>query len=324
MQHQNFEQFPNEVHAPTARDLLAVVFRHQWIMAVSFLVVFSAAILMAALQPNRYEAGMKILVKRERADPMVSSESSAAPQFAPVVTEEDLNSEVELLKSRDLLEKVVLECNLQKTSRSRLTSMLAVLGKHRTGGSSDSDAEIASAVRALQVQLSVEVVKKTNLIEVKYRSEDPKLAARVLAKLGDLYLEKHLIVHRPPGAFDFFQHASQQYHQGLIEAEAKLIDFSRGASGLSPELTKQLTLQKLADFDAGLKQTEVNIAETQRRIRVLEQEAAATPARTVTQVRNSDDALLLSQLRSNLLTLELKRTDLLSRFRAELQTGTGR
>jgi uncharacterized protein involved in exopolysaccharide biosynthesis len=34
----------------------------------------------------------------------------------------------------------------------------------------------------------------------------------------------------------------------------------------------------------------------------------------VTQIRNADDAILLSQLRSNLLTLELKRTELLGKF----------
>ncbi len=38
------------------------------------------------------------------------------------------------------------------------------------------------------------------------------------------------------------------------------------------------------------------------------------PARMVTQVRNADDATLLSQLRANLLTLELKRTELLGKF----------
>jgi uncharacterized protein involved in exopolysaccharide biosynthesis len=38
------------------------------------------------------------------------------------------------------------------------------------------------------------------------------------------------------------------------------------------------------------------------------------PTRMITQVRNADDALILSQLRSNLLTLELKRTELLEKY----------
>lgn len=314
MQQQQYDRFSNGVHTPTARDLVAVLFRHRRVLAVSFLTIFLAVILYAVLQPKRYEAEMKILVKRERADPVVSAENSISSQLEPLVTEEELNSEVELLKSRDLLEKVVIDCDLARPPHSRLGALLGWLRRPNAEPEFNREAAIAAAVQALQARLSAEVVKKTNLIAVNYRSQDPNQAARVLTKLGDLYLEKHLAVHRPPGAFDFFQHASQQYRKGLTEAESRLVDFSQGAAGLSPELEKQLTLQKLADFDASLKQTEVNVAETQRRIGVLQQELAATPARTVTQVRSLDDATLLSQLRSNLLNLELKRTDLLGKF----------
>ena len=97
----------NEFHSPTLRDLFAIIFRHRRLMALSFCGILLGAIVAAVRQPNRYDAGMKILVKRERVDPVVTSEASAQSQFAVAVTEEDLNSEVELLKSRDMLEKVV-------------------------------------------------------------------------------------------------------------------------------------------------------------------------------------------------------------------------
>ena len=74
----------------------------------------------ALLLPRKYEAEMKILVNRERVDPVVTSnpEAQAGPSIVPVVSEEDLNSEVELLKSRDLLEKVVVACGLAKDAPS--------------------------------------------------------------------------------------------------------------------------------------------------------------------------------------------------------------
>ena len=83
---------------------------------------------------------------------------------------------------------------------------------------------------------------------------------------------------------------------------------------VSPELEKGAALQKLAEFEATLKQTQAAIAETQQRTRVLQEQAASIPSRMVTQVHNADNAMLLSQLRSNLLTLELKRTELLEKF----------
>ena len=72
---------------------------------------------------------------------------------------------------------------------------------------------------------SVEAVKKTDLIEVSYKTADPQLAYRVLSTLADSYLEKHLGVHRPPGAFEFFQQETEQYRKNLEQAEARLARF---------------------------------------------------------------------------------------------------
>lgn len=308
------DQNGNGVRSPTPRDLLAIAFRHRRLMVLSFLGILLGAILAAVLQPSRYEAGMKILVKRERVDPVVTSEASALPQFALGVTEEELNSEVELLKSRDLLQKVVLACGLQHRSGSAWSRALAAISLHTGARTPESDARTATAVRTLDRELRVEVLNKTNLIAVNYDSRDPELAARVLTALGDLYLEKHVTVHRPPGAFDFFQQETQQYRKGLTDAEARLVDFTHGGTVVSAQLEKEVALQKLAEFDATLRQTEAAIAETEQRIGILQKQAVSIPTRMVTQVRNADDATLLSQLRSNLLTLELKRTELLEKF----------
>ena len=308
------DQNGNGVRSPTTRDLLAIAFRHRRLMMISFLGILCGSILAAVLQPHRYEAGMKILVKRERVDPVVTSEASAQPQFAPGVTEEELNSEVELLKSGDLLEKVVLACDLQHPSNTAWSRVLAAISAQTGLRTPEKDARIAKAVRTLEKDLRVVVLNKTNLIAVNYESSDPDLAARVLTALANLYLEKHVAVHRPPGAFDFFQQETQQYSKGLADAEARLVDFTHGGTVVSAQLEKEVALQKLAEFDATLEQTEAAIAETEQRVGMLQKQAVSMPTRMVTQVRNVDDALILSQLRSNLLTLELKRTELLEKF----------
>jgi uncharacterized protein involved in exopolysaccharide biosynthesis len=229
------------------------------------------------------------------------------------VSEEELNSEVELLRSRDLLEKIVLTSHLQ--SDSPWSRALAAMRVHTSDrNSSEKDARTARAVLALEKDLKVEVVKRTNLIAVNYESADPRLAARVLTTLANLYLEKHVAVHRPPGAFDFFQQGVQQYRKGLTEAQARLVDFTHGAAVVSAGVEKEAALQKVAEFSATLKQTEAAIAETQQRVHILQEQVASTPTRMITAVRNSDDSVLLSQLRANLLTLELKRTELLEKF----------
>src|SRR5579862_398636 len=92
---------------PTARDCAAVGFRHAHIMAWSFVLIFGAVAFVTMLMPRQYEAELKILVKNERADPLVTTDKEHSA-VAPEVTEQDLNSEAELLKSTDLLQKVAV------------------------------------------------------------------------------------------------------------------------------------------------------------------------------------------------------------------------
>jgi len=297
--------------SPTLRDLVAVGFRHRRLIALSFLGIFIGAFLAAMVLPEQYEARMKILVKHERVDPVVTSEPNAMPQLSSVqaVTEEDLNSEVELIKSRDLLEKVVETCGLD-VKRPSFWDFL------HPNAAADKDLKIAKAVRGLDSALKVEPTKKSNMIEVTYATPDPQLSARVLTTLANEYLVKHVAVHRPPGAFNFFQQQAEQYQKDLATAEARLADFSRDPEhgAVSPQLQRDLLLQKGNEFDATLRQTQAAIAETQQRIRTLEALAAAIPARLTTATRNSDNPALLQMLKSSLLTLELKRTELLNKF----------
>ncbi len=291
----------------TMRDLLAIAFRHYKIMALSFVGILSGATLIALLQPNWYQAQMRILVKSERIYPVLTPQASTASPMAVPVTEQDLYSELELLKSKDLLEKVVLACGLEKRSNSTLPNSPSRPEALEHGIATEQ------AVRVLEKQLKVEVVKKTNLIGVEYESSDSELAARVLSMLASLYLEKHVVVHRPPGTLDFFQQETERYRTGLTDAEAHLVDFTHDGP-VSARLEKEAALQKLADFEAAEQQTQQAIGETQQRIKTLEARASSTVPRMITQVRNSDDGLLLSGLRSTLLNLELKRTELLEKF----------
>jgi len=296
--------------SPNLRDLLAVGFRHRRLIVLSFLGVFMGAVLAAMLVPPTYEAQMKVLVKHERVDPVVTSEPNAMPVLTnDVVTEEDLNSEVELIQSRDLLEKVVEACGLHLRKPTFWDSLLLGLA----GG---QDLRIPKAVRRLGADLKVEPLKKSNLIEVTYASTDPELSARVLTTLAANYLVKHAAVHRPPGAFAFFQQQTEQYQKELAAAETRLAEFSRDPShgAVSPQAQRDLVLKSATDFEATLAQTRASVAETKERIRALESMAAAIPARLTTTDRKSDNPQLLEQLKSSLLTLELKRTELLDKY----------
>jgi uncharacterized protein involved in exopolysaccharide biosynthesis len=75
-----------------------------------------------------------------------------------------------------------------------------------------------------------------------------------------------------------------------------------------------MALQKLSDAYANDSQTRVSIAETAQRVRALESKLQTLPERTTTLIRSSDNPQLLEKMKSRLLDLELKRTELLTKF----------
>ena len=171
---------------------------------------------------------MKILALRQRSDEMVTPSANAPAQFSnDQVSEEDLNSEVELLNSDDLL--------AQGRSDTR-----AWPGQSGSSVDGDNAVDVAKAVRKLGKDLKIEPMRKTNVISVSYQARDPKTAEKVLKALAAAYMEKHLEVHHPVGEFKFFDQQTEQYKQGLNQAQEKLTDFTKGTGVVSAETRTRL------------------------------------------------------------------------------------
>src|ERR1700685_3811733 len=197
--------------SPTLREMAVILFRQRPV----FLGVAGVVLLMAvayALAGVTYRSHVRVLVRRGRADPPVTAQPNAPPDFSRVeVTEEELNSEVELLKDDDVLRRVARETDLAAHD------WLRWIRPHE-----EEAARVERAAKKLGNKLNVEALKKTNLIAVSYDSADPQLASRVVRSLAGAYMEKHMEVHRPGGELRFFDRQTGESRRQLEEAEDKL------------------------------------------------------------------------------------------------------
>lgn len=288
----------------TLRDVVAAGFRRRRLIIVSFLGIFLGAIIAAVLGGTKYEAKMMVLVRHKRVDPVVSTLPESVGITQPAVSEEEINSEVELMQSRDLLEQVVVACRLDNVRRHVWSKWVPTAEPLR----------VPKAVEQLQSDLRVNPVRKSNLIELTYRSTDPQMAARVLQTLGNFYLQKHMAVNHPPGQFDFFDQQAERYRQGLADAEGRLVSFGREQGAVAAQPERDIVLQKVNDLEVQLTQNQAAVAAQRSRIQSLEKQMASTPPRLSTQVRTSDNPALQEQLKATLLTLQLKRTELVAKY----------
>lgn len=288
---------------PTVRELAMVLFRQRRVfVCVSGLVLTGAMLYL--LGGARYQAQMKVLVRPGRADAPVSAQENAPIDLTRLaITEEELNSEVELLRDDEVLRAVVEENGLGGRDWFHFLRL------------NEGHAErVERAARRLAKKLEVEPMKKTNLIAIKYASDDPRQAAKVLQGVANAYLEKHTVVHRPGGEVHFFEQQTGESRRQLEQAQQKLLQFTAGHGVVEAAQERDLTLQKLSEVDATYRQTRIDLAETQQRVWELQEQLAKLPERTTTQVRIADNPELLKALKSSLLDLQLKRTELLTKF----------
>jgi uncharacterized protein involved in exopolysaccharide biosynthesis len=296
-------------NAITLRDGASALFRRRALVVFTFLAVVVGTALITWWLPNKYESRMKILVKNQRVDVAITPEATGG---APVgveseVSENQINSEIELLTSRDLLSQVAKEVGLGGQAARPSFWKKAVPEAER----------IEKAAVELSKDLVITPVKKANVISISYSANSPEVAAAVLKKLGELYLEKHLKLHHPTGASDFFKDKANQYEGTLHDSEKQLTDFQQANNLVVLSQQKDLTLQKTAEAKSKLLDSEAAVNEATNRIKRIEQQLAVTPARIITQSKSIPAQYSAERLNTMLVELQNKRTQLLTKFRPE-------
>jgi uncharacterized protein involved in exopolysaccharide biosynthesis len=289
------------------RDFINPLLRRRRLLISSFVAVFLVIVIAGIIAGPSFSARMVVLVNRERHDPLVSTEAPAQMIAADnPVTPEEINSEVELLSSRDVLEQVVTDNGLDKHTGF---SIFDLLRPNQT----DADRK-ARAVKNLAKKIKVANINNSDLIEITYKSADPQQAYGVLKSLGDLYVAKHEAVHRPAGSEEFFARETQKYSGELQAAEDKLRTFGMTHVTAAPdEERKDLALQ--VETAIGQQHiVEETIAADQERLDTDERELKASSPRSNTIQSATTNHASTRELRAALLAAETKRDQLAMKY----------
>jgi len=311
MQEPNLLLLPGRTSPPsswTPRGLLTILFRRQRTFVLAFAAVMLPILAAIVLMPPDYEAQTKILVERRRFDPVITSSIERAGAGADMsqltrLDDQDIDSEIDLLTSDDVLKQVVEKCELWKPARWRAWIPIP---------QSSTDQRIAKAVRQMRKDLRVDPPNKSNVVTVSYQAHDPQKAAQVLQVLSQVYMAKHLDVHRPAGNTEFFAQEVERDHQALQDAEAKLAAFTQKEGVVSADQESKSLLDKISAFDGTQHSTQAQIAAVEQRMQNLQKQLKQAKPRIVTQVKTS--STLLENLKNTLYSLEIKRSELATKY----------
>jgi uncharacterized protein involved in exopolysaccharide biosynthesis len=283
-------------------DPLLHLLGHRWLFLIVFAGTFSMTAALVFLLPTKYESQMKFLVGDERPDMVISPEDDKATPQQEELAEVRVNSEVELLTSRDVLTQVVLKSHL-----AREPGTVAASG-------APSSISLDRAVHSLERHLEISPVKKSEIITVAYRAKSPEVANAVLKNLAETYLGKHLRAHTNPGSFKFFSDQADVYAKRLAQSEEQLRRFRQQHASLIQPDEKDALTQRMMDAQATLEAAEAQEAEYRNRVREARHILPRLKSRVTGPVRTSPPTALIAQLDAMLTQLQNRRTEMVTKF----------
>ena len=133
------------------KRILEALFRHRYVFLSVFFAVLGLGALYIFGSHKKYASRMELLVQNARSEQVITAGRSEAPATAAEVSEEEINSEIELLQSTDVLDEVV-DPGWGKVSPSQ--HPLAEQQRHE------------GAVNSLQGNLAVTPIRKSHIISV--------------------------------------------------------------------------------------------------------------------------------------------------------------
>jgi len=222
------------------RDFLTILLKHKSKIATIFLATVGAVTIGSFLLPPTYEARSSLMVKFG-GEYVNRPEAVDARSFPWSLNQEEMvNSEIQILTSRELIEKVLTALKVETVYPDLVESPPSGM------------TPLQAAILAFEKKLTVEGVKKSNVIEVAFLHKNPQVAARVVNLLVDGYKEKRLQVFSDPQS-SFLEKQLAYYERQLKESEDKLESFKQRYRVFSLDEQRSLLLRQRVGLDTSLK-----------------------------------------------------------------------
>ncbi len=309
----------------SSSDWLETVWRRRKTALWAAVGVFALILLGTVLYPPLYESTAQILVHSNRAHYVLSPAlQSASDPNAPVVddravTEQDLNSEIELLTQPALIEKALATLAGSEPAGGRFATALGGLlrlPERISGWLHGAPRPTALQFRALAIQkrLGAVVIRKSNMLEVSYQSRDALWAREFLAALLNRYFELHAQIVHDARSEQFFDTQIGRLREKLQGAEEHLRVVRERTGILSLPDQSEAIVYQLSGFQAEYRKNQSRLDGVSRQVVALEQGLKQSPMRLLKEVKTAPNPAYQT-LRPKVLDMELNRADVLDRYR---------
>jgi uncharacterized protein involved in exopolysaccharide biosynthesis len=334
------QDISNHVFTPKpigVRDVLLQLFRERVLCRNVFFLVLLSGSLVGLSMGTVYKSQASILLLPSR-EYVYSQEVGANVNTLNMTSEEFVLSEAEMFKDRRLIRRTLEDVGIARLYPplgKQLDDIRLPLWKdwlidveqglvgfdgqlERRKALEDAKlALIDAAVTRFQKNLKVWTVKDANVISLSFNHKDPVQAADALSSLVGLYQEQRRRIYSQMRS-GMFMAQRNRYADRLADMEREIANFklSNDISAFADQ--KSLLVRQKAELSASRIDAETKLREVVGRLEAVRKKIAQVPAEVLNYQENmvEDSA---SAARNSLVSLEARRTELLTKFRPDSQ-----
>lgn len=255
--------------------LFASLWRNRVRVLLGAILLTLAAFLVLSLISPKYRAETRILI--ETRESVFTRPSGEQGDDRPILDQEGIKSQVELIGSSDLLKRVIAKLDLGNNAElaagadpSALTRILAKLGLAADPDATARDDYILQAVRD---RLVVYSVQNSRVIVIQFSSKDPTLSAAVPNAIADEYVATQQASKSQSNAdaTGWLEPEIADLSKRVKDAEAKVAAYRSSSDLLIGQNNAVLATQQLSELSSELSRVRASKAAS---------EAKATGIRT--------------------------------------------
>ncbi|MGX9116255.1 GumC family protein [Mesorhizobium sp. BHbsci] len=294
------------------RHLFASLARNWLRILVVALVITGLAFALTWLATPHYRAETRLLI--ETRESVYTRPDGTNDNDKPILDEEGVTSQVEVVSSTDILKQVAQKLNLSRLPEFDETADLPMLSRLLVIAGLKSDPnEIPPEERVLTTmreKLNVYRVEKSRVIVIEFSSENPRLAAEIPNAIADAYIsvQGNANIESNSAATDWLAPEIADLSKRVKDAEAKVASYRAQSDLLMGGNNSVLATQQLSELSSELSRVRANRASA---------EATADSVRRALQNGGSLDAVpevlsseLIQRLRERQVELKTNIADL--------------
>ena len=247
-----WEQMPKEPHL---LDYVIILRKHQWMILTFLLTVVTVVTIASFKMKPVYQSAARVEVDKESQNSLPFQDTNAYDEYVDM--DIYLETQTKILESETLAFQTIKSMDLGKYPQFGGTPSTSVFGQ---GGAASKRPAILSAFLG---SLSVTRVPNSRLVEVKFESEDPQLAAQVVNAHVQNYIEQNF-----RSKYDATTQASTWLSAELEDLRVKVeksedarLEYERQNQIWQIDEKQDITTQKLSDLSKAVTEGQTDLAQ---------------------------------------------------------------